>query len=184
MLGCRAIYHDGWKAVAFHPMVGFAYDGQRPERAVRRGPVGAVPRRRGLLRDREPGRRGARAAAALVELWWSEAERNQVLPLTNRPGRHGDRRHRHERYEYGPGIGVLPNALAPNLRNRGFRIRAELDLPAGGADGVLVTHGGASGGYALYLQDGRVHWTYNRLGADDHDGVQRRRCRPGRARSG
>ena len=27
MLGCRAIYHDGWKAVVFHPMMGFAYDG-------------------------------------------------------------------------------------------------------------------------------------------------------------
>ena len=30
MLGCRAIYHDGWKAVTFHPMVGFAYDGSDP----------------------------------------------------------------------------------------------------------------------------------------------------------
>ena len=30
MLGCRAIYHDGWKAVTFHPMVGFAYEGSDP----------------------------------------------------------------------------------------------------------------------------------------------------------
>ena len=32
MLGCRAIYHDGWKAVVFHPMVGFAYDGSDPRK--------------------------------------------------------------------------------------------------------------------------------------------------------
>ena len=63
MLGCRAIYHDGWKAVVFHPMMGFAYDGQRPAAAVRRRPVGAVPRRRGLLRERRPRRRGAGATA-------------------------------------------------------------------------------------------------------------------------
>ena len=74
---------------------------------------------------------------------------------------------------------MLPAAVAPNLRNRGFRITAELDLPDGGADGVIVTHGGAAGGYALYLQDGRLHWTYNWLGATRHHRLQReRRCRP------
>ena len=67
--------------------------------------------------------------ASSIDLWWSEAERNQVLPLNNQPGRHGDRRYRRDRYEYHAGIGVLPAAVAPNLRNRGFRITAELDLP-------------------------------------------------------
>src|SRR4029079_12889046 len=61
--------------------------------------------------------------------------------------------------------GVLPATVAPNLRNRGFRIVADLDVPDGGADGVIVSHGGGAGGYSLYLQDGRVHWTYNWLGA-------------------
>ncbi len=88
-----------------------------------------------------------------------------MLPLNNQPGRHPDRRHRRERYEYRAGIGVLPAAVAPNLRNRGFRITASLDIPDEGAAGVIVSHGGAAGGYALYLQDRRVHWTYNWLGA-------------------
>ena len=60
---------------------------------------------------------------------------------------------------------MLPTAVAPNLRNRGFRIAADVDLPEGGAEGVVVSHGGAAGGYALYLQDRRLHWTYNLLGA-------------------
>ena len=101
----------------------------------------------------------------LVDLWWEEAERNQVLPLNNRPGQHPDRRYRRDRYEYAGRIGVLPAAVAPNLRNRSFRITAEVDLPEGGAEGVVVSHGGAAGGYALYLQDRRLHWTYNWLGA-------------------
>ena len=47
--------------------------------------------------------------------------RNQVLPLNNQPGRFGDRRYRRERYEFYAGIGPLPEAIAPNLRNRSFR---------------------------------------------------------------
>ena len=86
------------------------------------------------LADEEPER-----LRELIELWWSEAERNQVFPLNNQPGRHGDRRFRRERYEYHAGIGVLPPTLAPNLRNRGYRITAELDVPGSGGDGVIVT---------------------------------------------
>jgi arylsulfatase len=51
------------------------------------------------------------------------------------------------------------------LRNRGYRMTAELDIPESGGDGVLVSHGGHAGGYSLYLQDRRIHWTYNFLGA-------------------
>ena len=135
MLGCRAIYHDGWKAVTFHPMPGFGYDGSDPDLAFDddRWELYHVAEDFSETRDlaaEEPER-----LRALVERWWEEAARNQVLPLTNRPARHGDRRHRRDRYEFGPGIGVLPTALAPNLRNRGFRITAELDLPSGGRHG-------------------------------------------------
>ena len=70
MLGSRALYHDGWKAVVFHPSPFLAYDGSDATAAVRRGRVGAVPRRRGLLGDprrrREPSREGRRARTAVV----------------------------------------------------------------------------------------------------------------------
>jgi arylsulfatase len=101
----------------------------------------------------------------LIDLWWTEAERNQALPLNNQPGRFMDRRHRRQRFELHAGIGMLPNVLAPNVRNRGYRVTAELDLPEGGAEGVIASHGGHAGGYALYVQGGRLHFTYNFLGA-------------------
>ena len=165
MLGCRAIHHDGWKAVTFHPMVGFGYEGSDPalpfeEDAWELYHVAEDFSETVDLAAAEPER-----LQQMIDLWWSEAERNQALPLTNQPGRHADRRHRREVYAYRAGIGVLPAAIAPNLRNRGFRITAELDLPEGGADGVIVSHGGGAGGYALYLQGRRLHWTYNWLGA-------------------
>ena len=166
MLGCRAIYHDGWKAVTFHPMLGFAYEGSDPTRPFDDDPWELYHVAEDFSETTDLAAAEPERLRQMVDLWWSEAERNQVLPLNNQPGRHGDRRYRKDRYEYHAGIGVLPAAVAPNLRNRGFRITAELDLPADGADGVIVTHGGASGGYALYLQGGRLHWTYNWLGAE------------------
>ncbi|HRE01298.1 MAG TPA: hypothetical protein PLV68_08345, partial [Ilumatobacteraceae bacterium] len=59
----------------------------------------------------------------------------------------------------------IPEAMAPNLRNRGFTISAALNVPADGpCEGVIVGHGGHSGGYALYLQGGRLHYVNNLLG--------------------
>jgi len=100
----------------------------------------------------------------MIELWWREAERHQVLPLNHEPGRHGDTRHRRVRYEYRPGIGAIPAAMAPNLRNRSHRIIAEVRVGDAGIDGWLCGDGGATGGYGAYVRDGRLHYTHNFLG--------------------
>jgi arylsulfatase len=168
MLGCRAIYHDGWKAVVFHPMMGFGYDGTDPtipfdEQQWELYHVAEDFSEIDDLAGAEPGK-----LKELVDLWWDEAARNQALPVTNQPGRHGDRRHRRERYSFRAGIGSLPEIMAPNLRNRAFRISAELDIPdsGGGGEGVVATHGSAGGGYSLFVKDGRLHYTYNFLGIE------------------
>ena len=90
-----------------------------------------------------------------------------MLPLNNQPGRFGDRRYRRERYEFYAGIGPLPEAIAPNLRNRSFTIAAELDVPADGdVDGVIVAHGSHAGGYVAYLRERRLHFAYNFVGTE------------------
>jgi arylsulfatase len=100
--------------------------------------------------------------AELKDLWWKEAERFQVLPLNNQPGRFGDPRYRRDRYEYLGQVGPLAEALAPNLKNRSFVIAAELVPPSGRLPaGVIVAHGSHAGGYVLFLDDGRLHFTYN-----------------------
>ena len=81
--------------------------------------------------------------------------------------RFADRRWRRERYEFYPGIGPLPETIAPNLRNRGFTLTAALTVPADGpVDGVIVAHGSHSGGYAAYLKGRRLHFAYNFVGTD------------------
>jgi arylsulfatase len=59
----------------------------------------------------------------------------------------------------------LPEALAPNLKNKSFVVAAVLDIPAeGDTDGVIICHGGHAGGYVLYLKGRRLHYTYNFVG--------------------
>ncbi|HKA04287.1 MAG TPA: hypothetical protein VKD67_08155, partial [Acidimicrobiales bacterium] len=62
------------------------------------------------------------------------------------------------------GVAGLPEQVAPSLRNRPWRIVADLDVPAGTAAGAIVSQGGNAGGYLLYVDGGRLHYAYNFLG--------------------
>jgi len=167
MLGSRAIYHDGWKAVTFHTAPFIVYDGTDVTKPFDEDVWELYHVTEDFsevddLADAEPAK-----LKELQQLWWDEAERYQVLPLNNLPAFAADRRYRRERYQYRPGIGILPQAMAPNLRNRPFQIAAELDIPDGGdVDGVIVAHGSHAGGYALYIAGRRLHYVYNFLGAE------------------
>jgi arylsulfatase len=167
MLGSRAIYHDGWKAVVFHPPAPMAYDGSDARRPFDDDVWELYHVAEDFSECHDVAAEHPDKLAHLQALWWAEAERNQVLPLNNQPGRFGDHRFRRERHVYHPGISSIPEALAPNLRNRAFQIAATLTIPAEGpCDGVIVGHGGHAGGYALYLLARRLHYVNNFLGAE------------------
>lgn len=167
MLGSRALYHDGWKSVVFHPTPFIAYDGTDVSKPFDDDiwelyHVAEDFAEVDDLADKEPEQ-----LEKMKLLWWEEAERYQVLPLNNEPVKFSDRRFRRERHELYPGIGPLPELIAPNLRNRGFVIAAALTVPAAGdVDGAIVAHGSHSGGYALYVTKRRLHFTYNFVGTE------------------
>jgi arylsulfatase len=86
---------------------------------------------------------------------------NSTLPrlLVQRPGFAAG----HTQFTYrGPGVGLTSDS-APSLLNRAYRVTAEIEVPQGGANGVLVTQGGRFGGYGFYLREGRPVWTWNIL---------------------
>ena len=59
--------------------------------------------------------------------------------------------------------GMLENTFM-NVKNRSSKITAELDIPAGGANGAILSQGGRFGGWSLYMKDGKPAYTYNFLG--------------------
>jgi arylsulfatase A-like enzyme len=162
MLGSRALYHDGWKAVVFHTPRFIAYDGTDTTKPFDEDVWELYHVVEDFSEVNDLAQTHPDKLAELKSLWWSEAERFQVLPLNNEPGRFGDPRYRRDHHEFFGPVGPLPEALAPNLKNRSFAISAELAAQPGEAlQGVIVAHGGHAGGYALFVQEGRLHFTYN-----------------------
>jgi arylsulfatase len=151
MFGHRGIWCDGWKAVAFHP-VGTPF-GQDVWELYHLDQDFAENTD---LASVHPER-----LDALKALWWREAESSQVLPLDDRFGprfaENGRRFHgKRTRFTMHAGMGHLPNEVAPDVRSRAYRIDAHVRIDHPAADGVLVAHGDATGGYSLYLQAGHL----------------------------
>jgi arylsulfatase len=67
---------------------------------------------------------------------------------------------------YYPGTVGLPDAASPPMCNKSWTITAEIELPGGAANGMIVTHGGLEGGYGLYLREGKPTFVYNFLSVD------------------
>ena len=63
-----------------------------------------------------------------------------------------------------PGMGALNENCIVNLKNRSHEITAEVVVPDDGARGVIVNAGGSSGGWALYVKDGKATYTHNFVG--------------------
>jgi arylsulfatase len=66
-------------------------------------------------------------------------------------------------------LAALPEAAAPDLKNKSFTITAEAEIPAGGADGMIFTQGGFTGGWGVYIQQGKL------VGEHSHVALERYR---------
>ncbi len=172
MMGHRAIYADGWKAVTRH-QAGVPFDDDRWELYH----VEADRSECDDLADREPER-----LAQLVALWWQEAEAHNVLPLDDRTvelfgarfrdrSPHPESRH----YTYRPPMSPLPAQVGASIGGRSWDLEAEIDRPAG-AGGVLYATGTENSGLSVFVQDDRLVFDYNCFG--DHHVVESERAVP------
>jgi arylsulfatase A-like enzyme len=104
----------------------------------------------------------------LQALFVAEAEKYQVFPLDNRafvrlltprPSNTAGK----TVFTYTGEKAGIPVANAPDILNKDYTITAEITVPEGGAEGMIVTIGGRFGGYGLFLQDGKPVFVYNLL---------------------
>jgi arylsulfatase A-like enzyme len=174
MLGSRAIWSDGWKAVTEQDqsvaLTEDLLDAQRWELYH----VAVDPSETEDLAQRHPEK-----LRELIDLWWVEAGRNNVLPLESRAIRKPTRPPQ-ARYEYRAWAAPVPATLAVNVFDRSHRITAHVVTPDRGAEGVLLAHGGGGyGGYALYVSDGRLRYTFRNGGKERYDAVSTEQVPPG-----
>jgi arylsulfatase len=100
-------------------------------------------------------------------LFYAEAAKYHVLPIDNsktqrmgpgiRPSLIAGRTH----FTYYDGDTRIPEGSSPETKNRSFSISADVEIPAKGADGMIITQGGLFGGWALYLDKGKPTFSYN-----------------------
>jgi arylsulfatase len=154
LLGDRAIWHQGWKAVTRHRK-GSPID-QDPWELYHLDKDFSETRN---LAQSEPGR-----LSALIERWLAEATKYSVLPLDDREWeRAAERMRRRSRahYDYFPGMARIDRLMAPDITGRGFRIEARLMLTAASRrEGVMLAWGSRLGGLVLYMRSGMIVLEY------------------------
>jgi arylsulfatase len=169
MFGNRGIYHKGWTAVTKHSTPWLMLGQEKP----------AFDDDVWELYDTTTDWTQAKDLAAaqpeklheLQRLFLIEATKYNVLPLDDRgieraipevAGRptliKGNRQ-----LLYG-GMGRLSENSVISIKNTSHAVTAELEVPDGGAQGVIVAQGGNIGGWCLYLKDGKPRYCYNLLG--------------------
>jgi len=179
MMGHRSIYHDGWRAVCPWPGQSFTEAG---------APFGTpIPAEKLTELDAkhwelyhvdedfaENDNIADQHRDKLIEMiaqWYVEAGKYNVLPVDGR----GVQRFAAERpqlskdrtsYTFYPHTQSIPYNAGPRLLNRTHTITANVEIPEGGAEGVLVSYGGTDGGYSFYIKDGKLQYVQNYVARD------------------
>ncbi len=181
MFGSRAMYKDGWWACTrldkapwdFSPetIKRFAPGVYDPEQDV--WELYYLPDDFSQARDlagQHPDK-----LAELKELWWAEAERNRALPLLGGlsiffgllpplPTI--------TRYTFAGDVRNVQRGMVPRVYGRSYAIEGELEVPNGGAEGVIVANADFIGGFGLWVgSTGMLNHTYSFLGVETYKQV-------------
>ena len=161
MLGNRAIYHDGWVAATTPATIPWEMNTATPPDVItgynwELYNVGEDPTESRDLAGKMPEK-----LKQMQEIFYAEAEKHDVLPLDNttlsrwnspKPNLTGDK----TVFTYSGRPISIPNSGAPHILNRSYTITADVEIPKGGAEGMIVTDGGRFGGYGLFLSKGEL----------------------------
>ena len=166
MLGSWAVYHDGWKAVTFHPVGPLYDDGLRASAPFDEDVWELYHVAEDVSEVHDLAPEFPEKVAELVTLWWEEARRNDVLPLDNRVLEamvHKHDRHRHQQtYRYFQGGAQVPEWVAADIRNRSHAMSVTVEIPHGVVpSGTILALGCALGGWSLHVLDGRLRYVHN-----------------------
>ena len=168
MFGNRAIYADGWFAGTIHKSPWDA----KPRAALLDDKWELYDTRNDFSLADDLAAKNPAKLKELQDLFMKEAVKYHVLPiddrgierlnakLAGRPELMGDRT---SLTLHAGMTGMSENAFI-NVKNRSLTITADVEIPAGGANGVILAQGGRFGGWSLYMKGGKPIYAYNFLG--------------------
>jgi hypothetical protein len=165
MLGNRAIYHDGWVACTTPATLPWELSTATPPDVITGYKWELYNVREDPTESNDLAAQMPDKLKELQALFYSEAAKHDVLPLDNSslsrwntaPNLTGDR----TVFTYSGVLTGVPPSGAPKILNKSYTITADVEIPEGGAEGMIVTEGGRFGGYGLFLTRSYDYWFQN-----------------------
>ncbi len=168
MLGNRGIYHEGWMACTTPANLPWELSTATPPDVItgynwELYNVQEDPTQFNDLAAKMPDK-----LKQMQGLFYQEAKKYDVLPLDNtslsrwnapKPSLEAGR----TVFTYTGELTGVPASAAPDILNKSYTITAEVEIPEGGAEGMIVTQGGRFGGYGLFLSKGEFGFNRGRL---------------------
>lgn len=154
--GQRAIYHDGWRAIAKHKK-GEPYEKDTWE---------LYNLKEDFSETNNLADQNQEKVKELEALWQQEAEKYGVLPMdeTSVEGflyaHEGSPRAKNS-FTYYQGMSRLTDSATPLIMNRSYSIKIPIERKSVKDDGVLVASGGFESGYTLYIKNNQLFYEYN-----------------------
>lgn len=185
IFGNRSIYQDGWLAGTVHRA---AWE-FKPRTTLENDTWELYDTRSDFSLANDLAAKNPEKLKELQDLFLKEAVKYSVLPLDDRTlerfnaamvGRPDLMAGRTSLTVYQGMTGMSENVFI-NVKNRSHTITADVDIPKGGANGVILAQAGRFGGWSLYLKDGKPTYTYNWLGLDRETVAAKQAVPPGKA---
>lgn len=168
--GNRAVYHDGWLAGTVHKAPWEA----QPRATLDQDRWELYDRRNDFSLANDLASTNPAKLEEMQALFMREARKYDVLPIDDRSlerldpalaGRPDLMGGRTSLTLYEGMAGIAENAFI-NVKNRSHSITAEVEIPEGGANGVILAQAGRFGGWSLYVKDGKPAYAYNWIGRE------------------
>ena len=166
LMSNRGIYHDGWYANTTPPVPPWVLNAKMPDVNDYKWELYNIAEDYSQADDLAP--KNPAKLKEMQALFEEEAKKYQVFPLANssfaraiepRPSAIAGK----TVFTYSGENPGIPFGNAPNILNKSFTITAEIEVPKGGGEGMIVTAGGRFGGFGLYILKGKPVFTYNLL---------------------
>jgi len=172
IFGNRAIYHDGWFAGTVHR----APWEKVPRQKLQEDPWELYDTTKDFSLANDLARTNPAKLKELQDIFMKDASKYRVLPIDDRlmermiaetagrPDVMGQR----TSLTLSEGMDSMSENVFLNLKNRSHSVTADLEIPEGGANGVVIAQAGRFGGWSLYLKDGKPTYCYNFVGMQEY----------------
>ncbi len=181
----RAIYHDGWFAGTVHK----APWETKPRASLKEDKWELYDTTKDFSLVNDLAATNPKKLKEMQDLFIEEAIKYRVLPIDDRsvervnaatagrPDLMGDR----TSLTLSAGMDSMSENVFINIKNRSLSITADVEVPEGGANGVILAQGGRFGGWSLYLKDGKPSYAYSFIGLEEYKVAATKPVAPGKA---